>query len=469
MHEVKIEFSGLKFLSILNFECKKEINEHGHAAIRGHITEEMEKKISAMAIGGETAEIFAVDESGERQLLFRGLIEQFKVKNTIELKLAEIELVSGTKMMDVVEHTRTFQDESISYGNLLEIINANYTSIDCIQECNTKKNIGKFIVQYEETDWEFVRRLASLLHTCVYPVYNGKSAGYSFGISEKNTVAEIDTVEYVQQSNTLEYKNKTENGLSDYYYTDASSFQVKSRELYEIGQSVTLNRIKLYIYQIHSKLIGEELIHQYELRSYGGFQQIQTYNKYLIGASLPGMILGVTKDKVKVHIGVDAKQEESSARWFPFSTIYSSPDGTGWYCMPEPGDRVRIYFPNEKEEDSYAISAIHVSQGTVAGEARSNPDNKSISTKYGKQVELTPTTISVTNNNGMSVTLDDEMGVSIVSDKDIVIQSENILEICSVADSVQIEGTESIEFIQGENKFIMKDDISMHGGTVKIQ
>ena len=92
-------------------------------------------------------------------------------------------------------------------------------------------------------------------------------------------------------------------------------------------------------------------------------------------------VLSVSRDKVKVHIKADGSQDVGTAKWFPYSTVYSSPVGTGWYCMPEVNDKVRLYFPNEKEEDAYVISSIHLEGGTATGggEApRSNPDNKSI-------------------------------------------------------------------------------------------
>ena len=44
--------------------------------------------------------------------------------------------------------------------------------------------------------------------------------------------------------------------------------------------------------------------------------------------------------------------------WFPFSSVSSSSDGSGWYCMPEPGESVRIYFPTAKEAEAYVITCI---------------------------------------------------------------------------------------------------------------
>jgi len=187
-------------------------------------------------------------------------------------------------------------------------------------------------------------------------------------------------------------------------------------------------------------------------------------------------VLSVAKDTVKVCIGVDGSQEKGTARWFPYSTVYSSPDGTGWYCMPEENDKVRLYFPNEKENDAYLISSIHLGAESAGASStggkpipRSNPDNKSIMNKYNKQIELTPTSITLTNNNGMIIKLDDEEGISIVSNKDVIIQSKENLTISSLNESMTVEAAESIELIQGATKITLKDDIVVEGARMKVQ
>lgn len=55
---------------------------------------------------------------------------------------------------------------------------------------------------------------------------------------------------------------------------------------------------------------------------------------------------------------MDDQLDANSNYWFPYSTIYASEDNTGWYCMPEIGDSIRIYFPSKKEEEGIAISSV---------------------------------------------------------------------------------------------------------------
>ena len=132
--------------------------------------------------------------------------------------------------------------------------------------------------------------------------------------------------------------------------------------------------------------------------------------------------------------------------------------------MPEPGDSVRMYVP-EKEEDSFIISAVH--KETDA--ARQNPDYKSLKTKYGKEILFTPDSILMTNNRGMMVEMNDSEGITITSDKDIVIQAKENLTVASGAESLLIAAEDKVQVKQGGTTMTLSGDISFTGGEFRIQ
>ena len=82
---------------------------------------------------------------------------------------------------------------------------------------------------------------------------------------------------------------------------------------------------------------------------------------------------------------------------------------------------------------------------------------------------MTPTTIVMTNNNGMSITLDDEEGISIVSDKKISIQSEDEIDILSTNAAINVNAEEQIVLSQNSSKITMKDSITVEGSKVYMQ
>ena len=62
---------------------------------------------------------------------------------------------------------RVFQDKNFTYANIIDEINKTYsnkdTQIKYFKEADVP--IGKLVLQYNETDWEFLVRMASHLKT----------------------------------------------------------------------------------------------------------------------------------------------------------------------------------------------------------------------------------------------------------------------------------------------------------------
>ncbi|MEY8268983.1 hypothetical protein AALA79_21830, partial [Lachnospiraceae bacterium 64-25] len=176
-------------------------------------------------------------------------------------------------------------------------------------------------------------------------------------------------------------------------------------------------------------------------------------------------VKAVKQDKVQVSLKGDENADQTITRWFPYSTGYSSPDGAGWYCMPESGDRVRLQIPDQAEEHSYVISAVHLE----TGHDRRIPDHKSFKTKYGKELLFTPDSLELTNHQGMSVRMIDGQGIQLVSDKDISIIAGGNMMISSEDASLTIAGSSSVDIRQGSAGLHMDDDITFSGGKFRIQ
>ena len=134
---------------------------------------------------------------------------------------------------------------------------------------------------------------------------------------------------------------------------------------------------------------------------------------------MKGRVEEVQGDKVKVFLtSVDQEYDSGGNWWFPYSTTYSSSDGSGWYCMPEQGDEVLVFFPSGNEGEAFAASSVCASPP-------SNPRNKSWKAPGGKEILLTDEGMYIIGKHGkIFINLTDKDGIEIHSDKDINISSE---------------------------------------------
>ena len=499
MRERIIGLSIADLVSIQEVYVHKKVNEHGMARIKGILAEGSDGLLFKKAEGGK-AYLFIKDEEGNQKNIFSGIIDSLEVENTGGVKTLRMVLSGGTKLLDCTKHTRTFQNEAMTYENLLKTVNEGNKQVSCIPNCKVANSIKKLIVQYRETDWEFLKRLASHFYQPILPGYGGEGIRYSFGLSKDAPKKKLDVYSYSSGNAKEEFHMKKENKVPGIVPDDFGFYKVRSRKYLELGERTDFLARTFFVYESVSIFDGEELMHTYTLRRAGGFQTVYGHNSGIIGASLDATILATKNDTVKVEVAVDGGQKESEAKWFPYSTVYSSPDGTGWYCMPEKGDKVRLYFPKEFEEDGYIISSINLGNtgeqsapagdgtagssagsageavsGTAGGAAasaasapRSNPDMKTISTKNGKEVTLTPTTIIMTNNKGMMVVLDDAEGITIASDKNVVITAAENMIIKSDGE-IDIQATDSIQLVKGNSKLTLKDELEIEGVRYKMQ
>lgn len=467
MRANQITVDPFEFIDVLRCDIHKPVNDHATAHISGHISSGMEDQYVTMSLNGVQAAIHACDDSsGEDKVIFYGIVQNVSINSENDGKTLEVDLISSTYLMDNCPHSRTFQDASMTYDNMLNQIANTYDDSVILAE-GSGETLQSLIVQYRETDWEFVKRMASHFNTVVIPAYLFAGVKYYFGVPQRGSAEFSQSNAYSMRKSVGEYLDKTKNDVSGLAEMDAIYYQVEAREIYDLAQSVSFLGQNLYIFDIQSSWKGGELVHQYALKARDGFKTQKQYNAQLTGASLSSQIIDVKQDQVKVHVGVDKTQDKGTASWFPYSTAYSSSDGTGWYCMPEDGDAVRLYFPSEKEAEGYIISATHLPSSD--SQQRSNPDNKSLMSKYGKQVLFTPNSLTVTNNAGMTIKMLDDEGISIESDKKITFTSDDSLALTSANANLQVVAPQNIVMEQNDTRVILQDNVVLSGAQVSVQ
>lgn len=463
MRAVLIETSPFQMLALTEFESILKKNQHGYAKISGYISMEEKDRLMAMISEETWAHIWFYDENGGKNILFCGYIEDLRIHAEADTFYLTVLLKTGTGKMDMGEHIGVYQNASASCRKILETILQGYTDGKLLMGTDAG-SIGKMVVQYKETDWEFTKRLAAQKNTVI--MANEKSAGvkYTFGTAEEAGSELLSYDAYSIVNLIGEYQIKKSCGMTE---KDAIAYKVKTREIFYLGDSVRFLGKNYVVGEVERKWEGNEVYSYYMLETMGELRQVPYANKKIIGASLKGFVTDIKKDMVKVTLAEDETGGWAGQKWFAYATVYSSPDGTGWYCMPEKGDSIRLYFPNENEEEAYVNSSV--SEQPSDRSARSNPDEKSIKNKQGKEILFKPDRLVLTNNNGMSIEIIDDEGILIESDKSITIKAKENIGIISMEQGVEMSAPEKIAFQQGSTMLELADEISVHGGRVNMQ
>ena len=156
---------------IREFELTEGINEHQKLKLKIEVENDKKNDLEEM-IGKEETEI-RIEVSGEDisiggKEIFKGIINYFEMlEYGSEGYSVFMEAFSYSILFDrkIEKKYRVFQDKNFTYANIIDEINKTYsnkdTQIKYFKEADVP--IGKLVLQYNETDWEFLVRMASHL------------------------------------------------------------------------------------------------------------------------------------------------------------------------------------------------------------------------------------------------------------------------------------------------------------------
>ena len=466
MREYQIQIEPFEYTAIRDITIMRTVNAHAEASVTVQIRDGQEEEYLGMLTGEAWVKITGIsgqDAGAIHMVLFHGIVTDFSFSHDSYGTTMHLALASGTVLMDLKPHFRVFQNENTLCAAIHEKIVCAYPEGRVmIAEGGGDRPEG-VLIQYHETDWEFLKRTAAGAGRCLVPDSSKKGVRYTIGLPE-GMKRDLPTDRIRIKLDMRGYMEKTLGGMAWLRTADMPELVITDREICQIGDRITYQGKEYYICQIETGYQGGECLHTYHLRTKEALSPSAIPHEAVTGCSFDAVVTGGQKDRVQVEIAQDEWNAQDGKKWFPYATVYSSPDGTGWYCMPEPGDSVRLHVP-ESEEDSFVMSAVH--RETDA--ARQNPDYKSFKTKYGKEILFTPDSILMTNNQGMMVEMNDSEGIMITSDKDIVVDAKENLTISSNSASLLIAAEDRLQVRQGGTSMTLSGDISFTGGEFRIQ
>ena len=462
IHKLRVE-SPYEILNVEDIKIEWKPNEHGNLNLKCLIDDKNNFNYSIKASTEDKICIYEEIENGEKSIIFNGLIQNVRTTNINGIYYLEIDGISSSFNLDIEEKSRSFQDIEMTYDELIEEIFKDYKGFGYTQRMDKPQKIGRPLFQYKETDFNFLKRLASQLGIDIISDIINFNDMFYFGRPQNEEYVLEEEINYRVYKNLKKYyKAKPERGI-DFDDTDYFYYEVEKREKMDIGDQVYFKQKDLYINQYSAKLYYGDLIYTYRLCRENGIWQGKIDNEKLKGVSLEGKVLEVKEQLVKLHLDIDKEQNQAKAFWFTFAP----PTGNVMYSMPIVGTNALLYFPNESKINPIVIGCVRKNGGTY--EKFSDVNNRYYTTEHKNQLAMVPQSISFTcsGNPGLNVTLDDEEGVTLKSDKNITMTAPNEV-IMKTETKVTIKAVSKLE-VQRENKqagISLENKTSCFGDTV---
>ena len=347
------------------------------------------------------------------KIFLNGIIDDIKLS---EIKtgslVVEITCISKSIILDRIPRYRSFQDSSLTYSAIAEEINKNYgaNGEKMISVGEDMKEVPRMTIQYNETDWEYLKRLASYTGQPVMPYYDKVLVGFlknqavqtpnttysQYGKSKKNkrTMYKITGTEVYPISTPIKLKTRNRAGGEE---TENDYYVIESR-IYNEGNTLkceyTLGKQTDYFIdpipheKIRGAVIEARTVHIARTdesksnhgRTDGNSDNLEgrtmgakPLNKYIEKAEnqsenvkervkasdIAVMTLDLTEGLLKLgENGQSFEDKYAGKSYFPYITPYSQ-SNTGFTPAPEANDRVALYFPNGNETHAIVLGAVN--------------------------------------------------------------------------------------------------------------
>lgn len=209
-HAITYQEFRLSLCDILSMErltILEEVNEHSTmsltALLEGALQEDVIHEL------GEEVILYSFVEK-KLTPLFYGVMTEIKVILEGNSYYLFVEAKSQTYKMDVGKKSRSFQNKAMTSHALINSVMEGYqkqSHISCVK--NTP--IGKLILQYEETDWEFLKRVLSNYQESIYVENGFDGICYYAGIPDRKKKVDWEEQGYYIQKEIEDYNALREN------------------------------------------------------------------------------------------------------------------------------------------------------------------------------------------------------------------------------------------------------------------
>ena len=407
---IKIEIDGQQILwRDMKLEIDSRIGEHAVGKIKyiGSVNQLSLYDALIDRKGDKEIKILGksniADDTGNstEKIFLNGAIKELQINETTAGALTvEITAISKSVLLDRIPRYCSFQDPTLTYSAIAEEINGNYGTNNgkIVNVGEDMQVVPRMTIQYNETDWEYLKRLASYTGQPVIPYYDKVLVGFlknqavqtpnttysQYRKSKKNkrTMYKITGTEVYPVSAPIKLKTRNRAGGEE---TENDYYVIESR-IYNEGNTLkceyTLGKQTDYFVdpipheKIRGAVIEARTVHiarTDENKSNHG-RGAKPLNKYIEKAEnsqnenvkervkasdIAVMTLNLTEGLLKLgENGQSFEDKYAGKSYFPYVTPYSQ-SNTGFTPAPEVNDRVALYFPNGNETHAIVLGAVN--------------------------------------------------------------------------------------------------------------
>ncbi len=408
-------FCDIPYMEIEEFKCTEKINEHTDIVIKLKISERTALWFDTHSLCGRKIKAELWREKKICGIIW-GSIVSCELENIEHHFFVSLKAVSLTNEMDKEEKTCRFQRVGYPYQRFIEDMMGKYSGA-CILGGMFQQNIRYPIMQYRETDWNLLKRIAAQFDVGVI-ADAGSDVPKTFlggSVLKEYILDSFDKIRQVNAKHQVHIHTWETYGLGDRIRIGQMRLEVKEK--------ITVFRHGLIEYDYWAGPPGKEM----------GIAE----NERLRGISMRGTILEVRDEYVKLDFGRAEDQTEMDENFrYPYLPV----TGNIMYSMPEKGSEAELYFPTADVKHAYVRNCF------LPKKKYPRESTKFFHTCYGKGMAMEPGVIlwiaRTKQGQCQNMSLSDERGIYVSSHKAIVLEARGNINVCAGASCTMVGRTE---------------------------
>ena len=267
--------------------------------------------------GSDVSVEYTDTADNKTKVLFKGIIENFRFSNDLGVCICHIEAFSKSLLLDKEKNDRLFQNKEDNIKSVVEKVSSKIET-RVIYNTETKK-LGQLFLQYRETDWEFIKRIASNFGEVLVADYKSGLTAFYYGMpySEDMVHFHPDHYESGFEIDIYEKKDLLESDhnipAGDIYYT------VSDYSDYELGSKADFMGKIFYIKEKKVEAKEGYLVFTYKLCDKQYIKSTPKLNENITGLVIGGKVVDVKEEHIYVKSDIDCSDSVFPVVWMPIT------------------------------------------------------------------------------------------------------------------------------------------------------
>ena len=305
--------STIEIIQLHQLEIRESLNQHTNAVLSGICTSDANEAVTGQKI---------TISDGENGTVFVGRIHELKLHQRGGVIYFELCAYSISLLLDCKPLKRVIQNQSRTYRRLLELVVEPYHAFFDGGTC-LDSSFPSLLVQNQETDWEFIKRLASQMGKEVS--LNSASEQVQFFVGLTGEKEELTNIRFWKKSYQFE------SGKEILY--------IKTRKRYHPGYSLYFHGKWYYVKTCDCCLVQGEIAYCMELVQKTDGCMASPDALAQEGIRLSAEVNEIKGNQIRLYFENEAFSESGEHPWFPY---YSEGNNEICFYMPTKGTRVEV-------------------------------------------------------------------------------------------------------------------------------